>query len=49
MQLINDFKGVAAGKNVMTVEASYLQNGIRVPHMLVITVAAIPKGQELLL
>lgn len=49
MQLINDFKGISQAKNVFTIEASYVQNGIKVPHHFVVTCKPIAAGAELLL
>ncbi|KAK9827836.1 hypothetical protein WJX74_004627 [Apatococcus lobatus] len=49
MQLINDFREIAAEKNVFTVEASHTKNGILMLHHLVITSKPIAAGEELLL
>ncbi|KAK9867861.1 hypothetical protein WJX84_010328 [Apatococcus fuscideae] len=49
MQLINDFREIAAEKNVFTVEASHTKNGILMLHHLVVTSKPIAAGEELLL
>ena len=49
MQLINDYHGIAADKNVFTVEASHVRNGVCMLHHLVITSKPVADGEELLL
>lgn len=49
MQVLNDCRQVAPGKNNFTVEASFLQNGIWVPRQFMVSSKAIAADSELLL
>ena len=50
MQLINDYSGVAEAKNAITIETTHRnQNGIHLPHLMVVTMQPVAAGTEILL
>ena len=49
MQLLNDYRGIGPDRNVITVQATCLQNGIWVLRQFVVTCKAIAANSELLL